>query len=669
MPTRRELANALRVLTIDAVQKANSGHPGAPLGMADIAEVLWNDYLKHSPRNPKWPNRDRFVLSNGHASMLLYSALHLSGYDISLDDLKAFRQYGSKTPGHPERGVTPGVESTTGPLGQGLANAVGMALAERTLAAYFNRDGFDIVDHYTYVFAGDGCLMEGISHEACSLAGKLELGKLIVFYDDNGISIDGEIRHWFNDNSVKRFDAYRWHVITRVDGHDSEAISAAIRQAKSVTDKPSLICCRTTIGYGSPNKQGTELCHGAALGEEEVELTRKMLQWPYKEFEIPNEIRMGWNVVFKGNTMEQEWHQSLNQYEESYPDLAKEYRRRVMDLLPNDWYSYADKFIAETQSTAESVASRKASQNAIQAYAKVLPELIGGSADLTHSNLTLWDGARDLNDYDHDGNYVYYGVREFGMSAIINGMSLHGGLIPFGGTFLTFSDYARNAIRMAALMEIQSIFVFTHDSIFLGEDGPTHQPIEHLTSLRLIPNLDVWRPADAAETAAAWKFAISRQDGPSCLVFSRQQLMHQERTEEQLALIERGAYVLKDSDKPAKIILLATGSELQIAMEAAEKLSKQRKHVRVVSMPCSSVFESQEAEYKESVLPSSVSIRVAIEAGSTLFWKQYVGCHGEVIGIDRFGDSAPAEVLAEKYGMTVENIIKVVKHLIAEEKK
>ncbi len=669
MPTRRELANALRVLTIDAVQKANSGHPGAPLGMADITEVLWNDYLKHSPRNPKWPNRDRFVLSNGHASMLLYSALHLSGYDISLDDLKAFRQYGSKTPGHPERGVTPGVESTTGPLGQGLANAVGMALAERTLAAYFNRDGFDIVDHYTYVFAGDGCLMEGISHEACSLAGKLELGKLIVFYDDNGISIDGEIRHWFNDNSVKRFDAYRWHVITRVDGHDSEAISAAIRQAKSVTDKPSLICCRTTIGYGSPNKQGTELCHGAALGEEEVELTRKMLQWPYKEFEIPNEIRMGWNVVFKGNTMEQEWHQSLNQYEESYPDLAKEYRRRVMDLLPNDWYSYADKFIAETQSTAESVASRKASQNAIQAYAKVLPELIGGSADLTHSNLTLWDGARDLNDYDHDGNYVYYGVREFGMSAIINGMSLHGGLIPFGGTFLTFSDYARNAIRMAALMEIQSIFVFTHDSIFLGEDGPTHQPIEHLTSLRLIPNLDVWRPADAAETAAAWKFAISRQDGPSCLVFSRQQLMHQERTEEQLALIERGAYVLKDSDKPAKIILLATGSELQIAMEAAEKLSKQRKHVRVVSMPCSSVFESQEAEYKESVLPSSVSIRVAIEAGSTLFWKQYVGCHGEVIGIDRFGDSAPAEVLAEKYGMTVENIIKVVKHLIAEEKK
>ncbi len=669
MPTRRELANALRVLTIDAVQKANSGHPGAPLGMADITEVLWNDYLKHSPRNPKWPNRDRFVLSNGHASMLLYSALHLSGYDISLDDLKAFRQYGSKTPGHPERGVTPGVESTTGPLGQGLANAVGMALAERTLAAYFNRDGFDIVDHYTYVFAGDGCLMEGISHEACSLAGKLELGKLIVFYDDNGISIDGEIRHWFNDNSVKRFDAYRWHVITRVDGHDSEAISAAIRQAKSVTDKPSLICCRTTIGYGSPNKQGTELCHGAALGEEEVELTRKMLQWPYKEFEIPNEIRMGWNVVFKGNTMEQEWHQSLNQYEESYPDLAKEYRRRVMDLLPNDWYSYADKFIAETQSTAESVASRKASQNAIQAYAKVLPELIGGSADLTHSNLTLWDGARDLNDYDHDGNYVYYGVREFGMSAIINGMSLHGGLIPFGGTFLTFSDYARNAIRMAALMEIQSIFVFTHDSIFLGEDGPTHQPIEHLTSLRLIPNLDVWRPADAAETAVAWKFAISRQDGPSCLVFSRQQLMHQERTEEQLALIERGAYVLKDSDKPAKIILLATGSELQIAMEAAEKLSKQRKHVRVVSMPCSSVFESQDAEYKESVLPSSVSIRVAIEAGSTLFWKQYVGCHGEVIGIDRFGDSAPAEVLAEKYGMTVENIIKVVKHLIAEEKK
>lgn len=668
MPTRRELANAIRALSMDAVQKANSGHPGAPMGMADIAEVLWNSFLKHSPTNPNWPDRDRFVLSNGHASMLIYSLLHLTGYALSIDEIKNFRQLGSKTPGHPEIGYTPGIETTTGPLGQGLANAVGMAIAERTLAAQFNQPHHTIVNHFTYAFIGDGCLMEGISHEACSLAGTMGLSKLIVFYDDNGISIDGEIRGWFTDNTIKRFDAYRWHVISRVDGHDTEAIEAAIKQAQYVTDRPSLICCKTTIGYGSPNKQGMESCHGAPLGDDEIALVRKALQWPHKAFEIPKDIRDGWNAVDRGNALEQDWHQRFKDYTVQYPELAEEFKRRVMGGVPSDWKSKSNAFITQVDKEAENIASRKASQNTLNAFGPMLPELMGGSADLTGSNLTLWEGCNDINDYDNDGNYISYGVREFGMTAIMNGIYLHGGFIPYGATFLMFSEYARNALRMAALMQIGTINVYTHDSIGLGEDGPTHQPIEQLSTLRMIPNMDVWRPGDAVETAVAWQSAIERKNGPCCLVFSRQTLTHQQRTAKQIANIKRGGYILKDCSKTPKVIIIATGSELGIAMQAAEILTKQRRKVRVVSMPCTSVFDAQDEAYKESVLPESVEARIAVEAGVTLFWRNYVGLKGKVIGIDRFGESAPAADLAEEFAMTADNIVSTIKKMLAQKK-
>ncbi len=669
MPTRRELANAIRALSMDAVQKANSGHPGAPMGMADIAEVLWNDFLKHSPNNPAWPDRDRFVLSNGHASMLIYSVLYLTGYDVSLDDLKNFRQLHSKTPGHPEKGYTPGIETTTGPLGQGLANAVGMAIAERTLAAHFNQIHYPIVDHYTYAFIGDGCLMEGISHEVCSLAGTQGLGKLIVFYDDNGISIDGEVRGWFTDNTVKRFDAYRWHVVSRIDGHDADAIEAAIKQAQLVTNKPSLICCRTTIGFGSPNKQGLETCHGAALGEEEITLAKKALQWQYPAFEVPHDILKSWNATEKGDEIEQQWHSLFKSYSQEHPKLAKEFKRRVMGELPENWQDNSNSFIAEVNTKAENIASRKASQNTLNAFGPLLPELLGGAADLAGSNLTLWEGCKGINEFDSDGNYIYYGVREFGMTAIINGISLHGGFIPYGGTFLMFSEYARNALRMAALMKIPTINVFTHDSISLGEDGATHQPIEQIATLRLIPNMDVWRPCDSVESAVAWQSAITRQNGPSCLVFSRQTLMHQSRTEQQIANIKRGGYIIKDAAKKPKIIIIATGSEVEIAMQAAEILTTQRCQVRVVSMPNTSLFDTQSDEYKETVLPESVTARVAVEAGVTLFWRHYVGLKGKVIGIDRFGESAPAADLVKEFGMTSDNIVETVIEMLGRSKK
>ncbi len=668
MPSRRELANAIRALSMDAVQKANSGHPGAPMGMADIAEVLWNSYLKHSPSNPKWPDRDRFVLSNGHASMLIYSLLHLTGYDLSIEDLKNFRQLHSKTPGHPELDYTPGIETTTGPLGQGIANAVGMAIAERTLAAQFNRPQHTIVDHYTYAFLGDGCLMEGISHEACSLAGTMGLGKLIVFYDDNGISIDGEVRGWFTDNTIKRFDSYRWHVISRVDGHNSDAIISAIEQAKSVTNKPSLICCKTTIGYGSPNKQGQESCHGAPLGHNEITLARAALQWPYATFEIPEEIRTNWNAVNKGNTIEEDWHQRFKAYAQDHPELAVEFKRRVMGKLPNNWKTKSNAYIAQVNTDAENIASRKASQNTLNNFGPLLPELMGGSADLAGSNLTLWEGCNDINEYDNDGNYIYYGVREFGMTAIMNGICLHGGFIPYGATFLMFSEYARNALRMAALMKIRTINVYTHDSIGLGEDGPTHQPIEQISTLRMIPNMTVWRPCDAVESAVAWQAAIERNNGPSSLIFSRQTLVHQQRTEEQISHIQRGGYILKDCKKTPKVIIIATGSEVEIAMQAAEILTKQRRQVRVVSMPCTSVFDAQDEKYKESVLPEAVEARIAVEAGVTLFWRHYVGLKGKVIGIDRFGESAPATDLAEEFGMTADNIVTTIKKMLSQKK-
>ncbi len=669
MPTRRDLANAIRALSMDAVQKANSGHPGAPMGMADIAEVLWNDFLKHSPSNPAWPNRDRFVLSNGHASMLIYSVLYLSGYDVSINDLKNFRQLHSKTPGHPEKGYTPGIETTTGPLGQGLANAVGMAIAERTLAAQFNRPPYPIVDHYPYAFVGDGCLMEGISHEVCSLAGTQGLGKLIVFYDDNGISIDGEVRGWFTDNTVKRFDAYRWHVISRIDGHDAGAIEAAIKEAQSVTNKPSLICCRTTIGYGSPNKQGLETCHGAALGEDEITRAKKVLQWQYPAFEIPQDILKSWNAIDKGNELEQQWQALFKAYSQEHPELAKEFKRRVMGQLPENWQKETDKFIAEVSDKAQNIASRKASQNTLNAFGPLLPELIGGSADLAGSNLTLWEGCKGINEFDSDGNYIYYGVREFGMTAIMNGIALYGGFIPYGGTFLMFSEYARNALRMAALMKIPTINVYTHDSISLGEDGSTHQPIEQIATLRLIPNMDVWRPCDSVETVVAWQSAITRQTGPCCLIFSRQTLMHQSRTDQQVENIRRGGYIIKDCAKKPNVIIIATGSEVEIAMQAAEALTAKRVQVRVVSMPCTSIFDAQSEEYKESVLPEAVAKRVAVEAGVTLFWRHYVGLKGKVIGIDRFGESAPAEDLAKEFGMTSENIVETVNKMLGSAKK
>ena len=658
MAQRKELANAIRALSMDAVQKANSGHPGAPMGMADIAEVLWNDHLKHNPTNPDWSDRDRFVLSNGHGSMLIYSLLHLTGYELSIDDLKNFRQLHSKTPGHPEYGYAPGVETTTGPLGQGITNAVGMAIAERSLAAEFNRDGHEVVDHFTYVFLGDGCLMEGISHEACSLAGTLGLGKLVAFWDDNGISIDGHVEGWFTDDTPKRFDAYGWLVIADVDGHDHAAIERAIVEAKEVSDKPTMICCKTTIGYGSPNKAGTHGCHGAPLGDDEVALTRKELGWGHEPFVISDEIYEGWDAKNKGVRAEAEWSDMFAGYKADHPELAAEFERRMAGDLPADWTAKADDFVKSVDDKAESLATRQASLKSIEGYAPLLPEMFGGSADLGCSNLTEWSGYKPMRADTPDSNYVNYGVREFGMSAIMNGIALHGGFIPFGATFLMFSEYARNALRMAALMKVQSIFVYTHDSIGLGEDGPTHQAIEQIPTLRMIPGMSVWRPCDAVESAVAWQAAIEKQDGPSCLIFSRQGLPHQERSAEQIAAIRKGGYILKDCDGTPDVIIIATGSEVALAMGAAEQAAG--KQVRVVSMPSTTVFDSQDVAYKESVLPGSVTARVAVEAAVTGGWYKYVGLNGAVVGIDRFGESAPAGELFEYFGFTVDNVVKAV---------
>ncbi|MGM8229054.1 transketolase [Cellvibrio sp. ARAG 10.3] len=665
MPSRTELANAIRVLSMDAVQKANSGHPGAPMGMADIAEVLWNDFLKHNPKNPNWADRDRFVLSNGHGSMLIYSLLHLTGYDLPMDQLKQFRQLHSATPGHPERGYTPGVETTTGPLGQGIANAVGMALAEKTLAAQFNREGHDVVDHYTYCFLGDGCMMEGISHEACSLAGTLGLGKLIAFYDDNGISIDGHVEGWFTDDTPKRFEAYGWHVIPGVDGHDSNAVRAAIEAARAETSRPTLICCKTVIGFGSPNKQGSHDSHGSPLGNDEVALVRKTLNWNYEPFVVPEDIYAGWNAVEKGASAEQAWADKMAAYKAAHPELAAEFDRRVVKGdLPADFAAKAEAFIAECQAKGEKIASRKASQNAIAAYAALLPELLGGSADLAGSNLTLVKTSKGVTAQDASGNYIYYGVREFGMSAIMNGISAHGGFIPYGATFLMFQQYAANAVRMAALMKLRNVFVYTHDSIGQGEDGPTHQPIEVLATLRMTPNMETWRPADGAESAVAWKAAIERKDGPSALVFSRQNLDPIARTPAQVANIARGGYVLSDCDGEPEAILIATGSELAVTVKAAEALTAKGKKVRVVSMPSTSVFDQQDALYKESVLPLSVLARVAVETAHVDFWYKYVGLDGRVVGMTTFGESAPGGVLMEHFGFTVDNIVATVEELL-----
>jgi len=659
MPSRRELANAIRALSMDAIQKANSGHPGAPMGMADIAEVLWNDYMSHNPTNPNWVNRDRFVLSNGHASMLIYSISHLTGYDLPIEEIKKFRQLHSKTPGHPEYGYAPAVETTTGPLGQGIANAVGMAIAEKVLAGQFNRPNHNIIDHHTYVFLGDGCMMEGVSHEACSLAGTHGLGKLIAFYDDNGISIDGEVQGWFTDDTPKRFDAYGWHVIPQVDGHDASAIRQAIEQARVVTDKPSLICCKTTIGWGSPKHQGKESCHGAALGIEEVAAVRSTIGWHHEPFVIPDEIYQGWDAKAKGASMETEWNEKLAAYTKAHPELAAELQRRLNGELPNYFLEKADTFISSVDAKAEKIASRKASQNALNGYGPLLPELLGGSADLAGSNLTIWSGSKSIKDHA-DGNYINYGVREFGMSALMNGITLHGGFIPYGATFLIFSEYARNALRMAALMKIRCIFVYTHDSIGLGEDGPTHQPVEQTATLRLIPNMSVWRPCDAVESAIAWKMAIKRQDGPSILIFSRQGLPHQERTIGQLELVERGGYILSDCDGTPDAIFIATGSEVDLAMGAAKQLTEKGSKIRVVSMPNTNVFDAQDEAYRESVLPSNVTARVAVEAGVTSGWLKYVGLQGKVIGVDTFGESAPATELFKEYGLTVDNVVKTV---------
>lgn len=665
MTTRKDLANAIRFLGIDAVQKAKSGHPGAPMGMADIAEVLWRDFLHHSPTNPKWPNRDRFILSNGHGSMLIYSLLHLSGYDLSIDDLKQFRQLHSKTPGHPEYGYTAGVETTTGPLGQGITNAVGMALAEKTLAAQFNRPNHDIVDHYTYAFLGDGCLMEGISHEACSLAGTWGLGKLIAFYDDNNISIDGEVEGWFTDNTQERFEAYGWQVIAGVDGHNADQIKAAIEQAQAEKDRPTLIICKTIIGYGSPNKSGSHDCHGAPLGDEEIALTRQNLNWPYAAFEIPKEIYAEWDAKAKGAVFEKAWNEKFADYEKAYPELAAEFKRRIAGELPAEWAAESAAFVKHLQDNPASIASRKASQNAIEAYAKLLPEFLGGSADLASSNLTLWSGSKPVRaSINQDGNYLNYGVREFGMSAIMNGIALHGGFLPYGATFLMFFEYAHNAVRMAALMKQRVLFVYTHDSIGLGEDGPTHQPVEQTTALRLIPNLQTWRPCDQVESAVAWKAAVERKDGPSAMIFSRQNLTQMPRTDEQLANIARGAYILEDDAGTPDLIFIATGSEVELATKAAAELRKEGKKVRVVSMPSTNVFDAQDVAYRESVLPSAVTKRVAIEAGIADFWYKYVGFEGRIVGMDRFGESAPAGDLFKLFGFTVENVVNTAKEIL-----
>ena len=664
MPTRRDLANAVRALSMDAVQAANSGHPGAPMGMADIAEVLWNDFMRHNPQNPQWPDRDRFVLSNGHGSMLLYSLLHLSGYALPIEELKNFRQLHSKTPGHPEYGYAPGVETTTGPLGQGISNAVGMALAEKTLAAQFNRDGHSIVDHFTYLFLGDGCLMEGISHEACSLAGTHQLGKLIGFYDDNGISIDGEVDGWFTDDTPKRFEAYGWQVIPAVDGHDAEAIKQAVEAARADTTRPTLICCKTVIGFGSPNKAGTSGVHGAALGADEVKAAREQLGWSHPAFEIPEAIRQGWNATDRGAACENDWQQQFDQYQAAHPELAAEFERRMSGALPTDFAEHAQQYIDQCQQNAESPATRKASQNCLDAYGPKLPELLGGSADLAGSNNTIWNGSVPITADDAAGNYFYYGVREFGMSAMMNGMSLHGGFIPYGATFLVFMEYARNAVRMAALMRQRVIFVYTHDSIGLGEDGPTHQPIEQLTNLRTTPNMSTWRPCDSVESAVAWRAALEKADGPTSLIFTRQGLPHQARESQQVAAIERGGYVLHDVPQP-DVILIATGSEVGLAMQAATQLSETGIAARVVSMPCTEVFDVQDVAYKESVLPSSVTARVAVEAAHVDFWYKYVGLNGKVVGMHSFGESAPAEQLYDLFGITVAAVSEAAKSVIA----
>ncbi|MCB1649463.1 MAG: transketolase [Pseudomonadales bacterium] len=655
VPSRRDCANAIRALSMDAVQKANSGHPGAPMGMADIAQVLWNDFLSHSPVNPGWVNRDRFVMSNGHGSMLVYSLLHLSGYDVSIDDIRNFRQLHSRTPGHPEFGYTPGVETTTGPLGQGLANAVGMAIAEKTLAAQFNRPGHELINHYTYVFAGDGCLMEGISHEVCSLAGTLDLGKLIVFYDDNGISIDGEVDGWFTDDTSKRFESYNWQVLA-VDGHNPEQIAEAIRVAQAEKDRPSLIRCKTVIGFGAPGKQGTSGVHGSPLGDAEIAATRKALGWPHAPFEVPEAIYQAWDAREKGFAAESAWKEQLVQYEEEFPELAMELIRRLKGQLPGYFADKAQEFILACQDKGEKIASRKASQNCIAAFGQLLPEMIGGSADLAGSNLTLWSGSTAISD-SADGNYIYYGVREFGMSAIMNGIALHGGFIPFGATFLIFMEYARNAVRMAALMKQHSIFVYTHDSIGQGEDGPTHQPVEQLANLRVTPNMAVWRPCDAVETAVAWQAAIERNDGPSSLVFSRQNLAHQNRSAEQVAAISRGGYVLKDCEGTPELLIIATGSEVEICAEAVASLQSSGIRARLVSMPCVEVFEAQDAAYRESVLPGAVRKRLAVEAAAADYWYKFVGLDGDIIGMRSFGESAPGGVLMKEYGFTPENVV------------
>ncbi|MCG7907958.1 MAG: transketolase [gamma proteobacterium symbiont of Stewartia floridana] len=662
MSSRRELANAIRALSMDAVQQANSGHPGAPMGMADIAEVLWNSHLNHNPANPDWADRDRFILSNGHGSMLIYSLLHLTGYELSIDDLKNFRQLHSKTPGHPEYGYAPGVETTTGPLGQGITNGVGMALAEKTLAAQFNKPGHEIVDHYTYVFLGDGCMMEGISHEACSLAGTLGLGKLVAFWDDNGISIDGETEGWFTDDTPARFESYGWQVIRDVDGHDADAINQAIEAAKADGDKPSLICCKTTIGFGSPNLAGSHDCHGAPLGADEIVATREKLGWEHDAFVIPEEIYAGWSAKASGAEAESSWNDKFAAYQSAFPELAAEFNRRMSGDLPDNWEAEAAKFIAEVNEKAESPATRKASQNALNGYGPLLPEFLGGSADLTPSNLTAWSGSKSITDGNADGNYLSYGVREFGMSAIMNGVALHGGFIPYGGTFLMFSEYARNALRMAALMKIQSIFVYTHDSIGLGEDGPTHQPVEQIPTLRMVPNMDLWRPCDAVETAVAWKAAVEKSDGPSCLIFSRQGLAHQDRTDAQIADIAKGGYVIADCDGTPDAIVIATGSEVDLAVKAAAESDKQ---VRVVSMPNTKAFDEQDAAYKESVLPAAVTARVAVEAAVTDGWYKYVGINGKVIGINHFGESAPAGELFKEFGFTAENVLAAINEVTA----
>ena len=662
MTTRTDLANAIRALSMDAVQKAKSGHPGAPMGMADIAEVLWNDYLNHNPTNPDWFDRDRFILSNGHGSMLIYSLLHLSGYELSIDDLKQFRQLHSKTPGHPEYGYAPGIETTTGPLGQGIANGVGMAVAEKVLAGQFNRPGHDIVDHFTYVFMGDGCMMEGISHEACSLAGTLGLGKLVAFYDDNGISIDGEVEGWFTDDTVKRFESYGWQVIPRVDGHNPEEIKQAIETARANSDQPTLICCKTIIGFGSPNKEGKEECHGAPLGDDEIALTRERLGWQHGSFEIPDPVYQGWDAKQKGQAAEAAWNDQFAAYQAEFPELAAEFKRRMTGELPEDFAAKAQAYIDQCQQDGATVASRKASQNTLNTFGPMLPEFLGGSADLAGSNLTLWKGCEGVSNENPGGNYVFYGVREFAMSAMMNGIALHKGFVPYGATFLMFMEYARNAVRMAALMRQRAIFVYTHDSIGLGEDGPTHQPVEQVANLRNTPNLATWRPCDTVESAVSWKSAIERSEGPTALIFSRQGLPHQERNAEQVAAIAKGGYILRDCAGTPDAIIIATGSEVQLAIAAAEQLADRQ--IRVVSMPCAEIFSAQDADYQESVLPASVTARVAVEALHKDYWYKFVGLQGAIVGMDTFGESAPAADLMAHFNITTDAVVTAVNKVI-----